>query len=99
MANGSNFQFPHSSPRPPHEESRTEDIAGDPGLKYSKEDANYRDAGGSDTYCGNCAHYTSSAFGGGVCSIVEGEISPGGVSDFWEANREEANSSLGDLIR
>ena len=98
MSNGG-YQFPHSSPDElSNQETRSRDIAGEPGVKYSKEDANYRNAGSSDTYCGNCAHYTSSAFGGGVCDIVEGDISPGGVSDFWEANREEAQASLGDLI-
>ncbi len=90
------YKFPHGSESSPDAptQSLSEDIAGRDAQKYTKDEANYRPSGSSSTRCGNCAHYTSSAFAGGVCDVVAGDILPDGVSDLWEP----APESLGDLI-
>lgn len=83
--------FPHSSP-----DSIQRDVAAaqqgvDNANKYSKVEANYRAAGSSKTRCGACKFYQ----GQGICSQVEGNISPNGVSDVFQPR----DSSLKDLIQ
>lgn len=62
----------------------------DAGVKQTKEEANYRPAGSSETNCGNCAHY----MGDGVCEVVAGLVSSAGVSD----NYTPRTQSLQDLV-
>jgi hypothetical protein len=82
-----------SSPDAPNSPNALEEIAGD-AQKYTKDEAVYRPSGSSQTRCGNCVHFTSSAFAGGVCALVAGDILPDAVCDLWEG----APPSLGDLV-
>jgi len=54
--------------------------------KHSKEDANYRDAEGSER-CGRCAHFLRGMTrdAGAGCEVVAGVIEPDMVSDYFEA--------------
>jgi hypothetical protein len=82
----SEVQFPHSSPvAPPGPEE------GEPGIKASKDEVNYRPAGSSETNCGSCAHYQ----GDGICEVVDGTVSVNGVSDAWEPRGQ----SMVDLVQ
>lgn len=88
---GPSTQFPHSSP-----DTIQRDVAGvregvDNANKYSKVEANYRPAGSSKTRCGACKFYQ----GAGICSQVEGDISPDGVSDIFQPR----GKSLRDLVK
>ena len=71
------FQFPHSSPADLQDQPAP---AGQQAQQLTKEEVNYRAAGGSETNCGNCAHY----LGDGVCEIVAGKVGTAGVSDAYE---------------
>jgi len=59
--------------------------------KYTKAEANYRNAGSSVTNCGACRFYQ----GSGICSQDEGAISTGAVCDLFQAR----GAGLQDLIR
>lgn len=60
----------------------------------SKEEANYNATGGiAEKSCANCAYYAN-----GKCSKVEGDISPGGISDIWILS-EQVTKEEKDLIK
>lgn len=47
----------------------------------SKEAANYRKGDPAGDRCETCGHYRA---GAGMCELVEGQINPGGISDYFE---------------
>jgi hypothetical protein len=82
------YQFPqgeYSSPEAPPEPQE-----GEPGVKATKDEVNYRPAGSAESNCGSCAHY----LGDGVCEVVAGTVSTRGVSDAWEPR----GKSMTDLV-
>jgi hypothetical protein len=80
------YQFPHSSPEGPEAP-----VEGDPAVKQTKDEANYRPAGSSETNCGSCGHY----LGDGICEVVAGTVSTKGVSDNWTPRKK----SMTDLVQ
>lgn len=87
-------EFPHSSPdaiaRAVQAEVESTQGVGS-GQRFSKDEANYRPAGGSSTNCGQCKHFNQA----GSCEIVSGSISPDHVSDYFEPQ----GTGLVDLIQ
>jgi hypothetical protein len=73
------MQYPHSNPDV-QAVSDQANLAPEEADKVSKAEANYRNAGSSDTTCGSCRHY----LGDGICELVDGLVSTKGVSDLWE---------------
>lgn len=74
--------FPHGSPD--DLQRAVEGVSQDPmvgsGQRYSKDEANYRDAGSSSTNCGECKHFQQA----GSCELVSGSIDEQHVSDYFE---------------
>ena len=55
--------------------------------KVSMEGANYRSAGDDGRSCSNCAQFMPPD----QCMLVDGNISPGGVSDLWSKKTNETD--------
>lgn len=86
----SEASFPHSSPDTIQRDVAAAQQGVDNANKYGKDEVNYRPAGSAKTRCGACKFYQ----GTGICSQVEGNISPNGVSDVFQPR----DPSLTDLI-
>src|SRR5881396_1861203 len=84
--------FPHSEPNTLDQSTALPSDAN----KETKESANYRAAGKSNTRCSTCANFLGGGISGqATCKVVAGIVSPDGVSDLWTPKEK----GLSDLIK
>lgn len=59
---------------------------------YSKKESLYTDNGGKTVNCAKCLHFIKP----NSCELVKGDISPEGLSNYWEENVPKKMRMIGE---